>query len=184
MPAAASWPGGPGPLAEAMAARARAPRRPGTAFSVRRVGAGAGTSVDALCDTLENGRPHTFRVCARKAIVAMPVMVAARPVEDIAGYGFDPRRDMPAYAPWLVANFLMRRSPIELPGEGLCWDNVVAGEPGLGYVVWTRQDIRAAPPAKTVYTAYVTLSYRTPGDARVSCSKPVRPNCWNSPVRI
>jgi len=60
----------------------------------------------------------------------------------------------------------MRRSPRELPGEGLCWDNVVYREPGLGYVVSTHQDIRAAPPPQTVYTAYVALSHRTPADAR------------------
>jgi hypothetical protein len=157
-----TWPGGLAPLAEAMATKARAPRRSGTAVSVRQTGDG----IEALCFTLENDRPRSFLVRARKAIVAMPVMVAARVVEDFARYGFDTQRDMPPYAPWLVANFLMKRPPRELPGEGLCWDNVVVDEPGLGYVVSTHQDIRVAPPDKTVYSAYVALSHRTPAEAR------------------
>ena len=39
-------------------------------------------------------------------------------------------------------------------------------EPGLGYVVSTHQDIRAAPPERTVFSAYVALSDRTPEQAR------------------
>jgi phytoene dehydrogenase-like protein len=157
-----TWPGGLSPLAEALAAKARAPRRPGTAVSVRRTDGG----VEALCFTLEDGKPRTYLVRARKAIVAMPLFVAARVVEDIGQYGFDPARHTPAYAPWLVANFLMHAFPHERPNTPLCWDNVVYGEPGLGWVVSTHQDIRVAPPDKTVFTAYVALADREPADAR------------------
>jgi hypothetical protein len=157
-----TWPGGLSALAERIAAKARAPRRPGTAVSVRTVDGG----VEALCFTLEDGRPRTFLVRARKAIVAMPLMVAARVVEDIGRYGFDAKRHMPTYAPWLVANFLMKAFPRERPNMPLCWDNVVYSEPGLGWVVSTHQDIRVAPPDKTVFTAYVALSDRSPADAR------------------
>ena len=73
---------------------------------------------------------------------------------------------MPTYAPWLVANFLMKGFPSELPAAPLSWDNVVYQGPGLGYVVSTHQDIRAAPPAKTVFSAYVALSDRSPQEAR------------------
>ena len=48
----------------------------------------------------------------------------------------------------------------------LSWDNVVYQEPGLGYVVSTHQDIRQRPPEKTVFSAYVALSDRTPEQAR------------------
>jgi hypothetical protein len=65
-----------------------------------------------------------------------------------------------------VANFLMKDFPAELPEAPLSWDNVVYQEPGLGYVVSTHQDIRAAPPRKTVFSAYVALSDRTPEQAR------------------
>jgi hypothetical protein len=66
----------------------------------------------------------------------------------------------------MIANFLMKDFPREREGAGLCWDNVAYQEPGLGYVVSTHQDIRVAPPEKTVFTAYVALSDRTPDAAR------------------
>lgn len=157
-----TWPGGLSPLAEAMARRAKAPRRPGTAVSLKRTAQG----VEALCFTLEGGKPRTYLARARKAICAMPLYVASRVVESIRDYGFDPKRHMPSYAPWMVANFLMKAFPAERPAMPLCWDNVVYDEPGLGYVVSTHQDIRVAPPEKTVFTAYVALSDRTPDQAR------------------
>lgn len=157
-----TWPGGLAPVAEAMAQKAAVPRRAGTVVSLNVVGQG----VEALCFTLEGGKPTTYLARARKAICAMPVYVAARVVDNIRQYGFDPKRHMPAYAPWLVANFLMKRFPLELEHAPLSWDNVVYQEPGLGYVVSTHQDIRVAPPEKSVFTAYVALSDRTPDDAR------------------
>jgi hypothetical protein len=66
----------------------------------------------------------------------------------------------------MVANFLLKRFPDERPSQPLCWDNVVYGEPGLGYVVSTHQDIRVRPPEKTVFSAYVALSDRTADSAR------------------
>jgi len=157
-----TWPGGLSPLAAQLSARAGVTRRAGTVMSVKRVDGG----VEALCFALENGRPRSYLVKARKAIVAMPVYVAARVVEGIGELGFDPKRHTPAYAPWMIANFLMKDFPRELPHVPLSWDNVVYGEPGLGYVVSTHQDIRVAPPEKTVFTAYVALSDRTPEQAR------------------
>ena len=115
---------------------------------------------------LRDGVPQTYTVQARKAICAMPLMVAARVVENMAAFGFDPQQHMPAYAPWLVANFLLRQFPAELPEAPLSWDNVVYQEPGLGYVVSTHQDIRVQPPPKTVFSAYVALSDRSPEAAR------------------
>lgn len=158
-----TWPGGLAPLARRMAERAGVERHAGTVASVRRRGGG----VEALCFTLDaGGRPRSYLVRARRAIVAMPLYVAARVVEGMRELGFDARRHTPAYAPWLVANFLMKGFPRELPEAPLSWDNVVYGEPGLGYVVSTHQDIRVAPPEKTVFSAYVALSDRTPEQAR------------------
>ncbi|HEX9174121.1 MAG TPA: NAD(P)-binding protein [Telluria sp.] len=157
-----TWPGGLAPVAEALAARSGIERRAGTVVSLRRRGEG----VEALCFTLENGVPRTYLARARKAICAMPLYVAARVVEGIADFGFDPKRHMPVYAPWMVANFLMKDFPRELGDAPLSWDNVVYREPGLGYVVSTHQDIRVRPPEKTVFSAYVALSDRTPDAAR------------------
>jgi phytoene dehydrogenase-like protein len=157
-----TWPGGMQPVADQLAAASGVERRAGTAVSLKRTAGG----VEALCFTLAGGVPETYVVRARKAICAMPVYVAARVVESIGELGFDPKLHTPAYAPWMVANFLMNAFPAERPEAPLSWDNVVYQEPGLGYVVSTHQDIRAAPPAKTVFSAYVALSDRTPDAAR------------------
>ena len=157
-----TWPGGLSSIAEALGARAADRRRAGTAVSVRVRAGGA----EALCFTLDGGKPRSFLVRARRIVCAMPLFAAARVVEGIDALGFDPRRHMPAYAPWMVTNFLMRDFPREQGGAPLAWDNVVYGGKGLGYVVSTHQDIRLAPPGKTVFTAYMALADRTPLEAR------------------
>jgi hypothetical protein len=157
-----TWPGGMAPVAQLLDERAGGQRADGTAVSLKNTGKG----VEALCFSLHNGVARTFLVRARKAICAMPTYVAARVVDNIAQYGFDAKRHAPVYAPWMVANFLMRDFPLERPDAPLSWDNVVYQEPGLGYVVSTHQDIRQRPPEKTVFSAYVALSDRTPEQAR------------------
>lgn len=157
-----TWPGGLQPLVQAMEQRSGVKRRAGAAVRVRRNSSG----VEALCVTLVDGKPVTFLVKARKAICAMPLFVAARVVDNIAQYGFDPRQHMPQYASWMVSNFLMKGFPKEQPGVPLAWDNVVYEGKGLGYVVSTHQDIRVTPPERTVFTAYMALSDRTPQEAR------------------
>ncbi|NVD96762.1 NAD(P)/FAD-dependent oxidoreductase [Massilia sp. BJB1822] len=157
-----TWPGGLQTLASGLERRSGAQRLNGTAVSLKRVDKG----VEALCFALEGGKPRSFLVRARKAICAMPLYVAARVVENIASYGFNPAQHIPVYAPWMVANFLLKRFPEEKGQAPLSWDNVVYGEPGLGYVVSTHQDIRVRPPEKTVFSSYVALSDRTPSGAR------------------
>ena len=161
-----TWPGGMAPVAQALADKSAIERRAGTVVSLKTVDGG----VEALCFTLDGGKAATYLVKARKAICAMPLMVAARVVDGIGALGFDRKLHTPPYAPWLVANFLMKDFPAELPGTvadvPLAWDNVVYSEPGLGYVVSTHQDIRQTPPPKTVFSAYVALSDRTPEQAR------------------
>ncbi|MES3025679.1 MAG: NAD(P)-binding protein [Pseudomonadota bacterium] len=173
-----TWPGGLSELVGAMAQRSGVARRRGSAAKLRKVDGG----VEVLCFALEGGVARTWLVKARKAICAMPLQVAARVVESIGDYGFDPALHMPVYAPWMVANFLMKDFPTELPAAPLSWDNVVydgarAGSEGaqgpaqglaqgLGYVVSTHQDIRVRPPEKTVFSAYVALTGRSPQEAR------------------
>ncbi len=157
-----TWPGGMQPVAQAMDKAAGSRRKNGTAVSLKTTKNG----VEALCFELVDGVAKTYLVRARKAICAMPLYVAARVVEQIKQYGFDPKIHTPSYAPWMVANFLMKDFPQELPEAPLSWDNVVYQEPGLGYVVSTHQDIRVTPPPKTVFSAYIALSDRSPEAAR------------------
>ena len=76
----------------------------------------------------------------------MPLFVLQHVLTESARYGFVGSRDVPAYAPWMVSNFIMRAFPEERRGAPLSWDNVVYQEPGLGYVVSTHQDIRVSRP--------------------------------------
>lgn len=158
-----TWPNGLQPLAQALDKLGGARRRSGTAISLKTVAGG----VEAVCFTQAPNQPlRTFKVKARRAICAMPLYVAARVVDNISQYGFNPKQHTPAYAPWMVANFLLHRFPEELPHVPLSWDNVVYSEPGLGFVVSTHQDIRQQPPAKTVFSCYIALSDKQPKDAR------------------
>jgi hypothetical protein len=153
-----TWPEGLQALACGLERKAQPTRMAGSAVSVKETANG----VEVLCFTLQHGVATTFLVRARKAICAMPLQISARVVEGFPASDAAPQQ----YAPWLVANFLFKRFPHELAQAPLSWDNVVYGEPGLGYVVSTHQDIRVTPPEKTVFTAYVALSDHDPTTAR------------------
>ncbi|MBL8474017.1 MAG: NAD(P)-binding protein [Rhodocyclaceae bacterium] len=122
-----------------------------------------GNRMEVLC---ADGQGGAFLVRARRVVCAMPLMVATRVLPDMAALGFDPARDLPQYAPWLVANFLLEGFPAEMPGAELAWDNVIYGGQGLGYVVSTHQQLRVARPPQTVFTAYVALSDQAPAAVR------------------
>lgn len=124
------------------------------------------SEVEVLAQGLAAQDNNTFRIRAKRVIVATPLLVAARIVDGIAALGFDGAARMPRYAPWVVSNFLLEGFPREQPGEGLAWDNVVYGGKGLGYVVATHQDIRLAPPGRTIFSAYHAFAAQTPAAAR------------------
>ncbi|WP_370388572.1 FAD-dependent oxidoreductase [Snodgrassella alvi] len=107
-----------------------------------------------------------FWLQARHAICAMPLYIAAHVVQNIQRYGFQPQTHMPQYAPWIVANFLLRGMPPEKSGSALAWDNIVYQGNGLGYVVATHQQIRQGPPPFTSFTAYTALNHDSPTNIR------------------
>ena len=157
-----TWPEGLDALATRLDAAAFAPRSDapaplrleGTALSMRDTHEG----VEVLCARFEGNRLSTFVVRARRAISAMPLFVAKHVVASLKSDGYDPAQHAPQVAPWLVANFVMNRHPEEAAGAELAWDNVLYGSEGLGYVVSTHQEIRVAPSASTVLTAYRALA--------------------------
>ncbi|RJF97320.1 NAD(P)/FAD-dependent oxidoreductase [Noviherbaspirillum saxi] len=157
-----TWPGGLQPIASALSDKAGKQRKDASVATLKP----NGKRVEVLCVEFVNGQPRSFLVHARKAVCAMPLFVAAGIVDAIRDYGFDPAAHMPAYAPWMVTNFLMRSFPREKAEAPLSWDNVVYQGKGLGYVVSTHQDIRVTPPEKTVFSAYMALSRHTPDDGR------------------
>jgi hypothetical protein len=123
-------------------------------------------AVEATVLAPHDGVWRVVRVKARQAIAAMPLFVLQHVFPGLSGYGFVSSRDVPAYAPWMVSNFIMRAFPEEQAGAALAWDNVIFKEPGLGYVVSTHQDIRMSRPTRTAFTAYQALSDLEPNAAR------------------
>ena len=106
---------------------------------------------------------------AQRAIVALPVFVAARVVQDAPDFL---RRAVArtSYAPWLVANIHIDAALFDRPGAAPSWDNVLYGDtataPGLGYVDAMHQSLQRVPGA-TVLTYYRAFGDRPDGRQRL-----------------
>lgn len=164
-----TWPDGLNPLVRKLGAaigRYRATPVPWQRNAFAITASERRSGIEVLCGEYTSSGMTTFVLKARRAICAMPLMMAARVIDRIGQYGFDASAHMPSYAPWMVSNFLMDGFPSERQGVPLAWDNVVYQGRGLGYVVSTHQDIRAAAPPKTVFSAYHALSATAPDEAR------------------
>ena len=94
---------------------------------------------------------------AQQVVVALPVFVAARVVQNPPEFLREASRRV-VYAPWLVANIHLERPLHDRPGAAPSWDNVLydEGAGGLGYVDATHQGLHAVPGA-TVLTHYRAL---------------------------
>jgi NAD(P)-binding Rossmann-like domain len=159
-----TWPQGLEALASRLEAAA-AVERPWKSASVAQLEV-IDNAVEATVLVPQGSDWKTVRVKARQAVAAMPLFVLQHVFPALTRYGFMAGRDVPAYAPWLVSNFIMRAFPEEQSGSPLSWDNVIYKEPGLGYVVSTHQDIRMSRPERTAFTAYQALSDLEPPAAR------------------
>ncbi len=115
----------------------------------------SGVEVDAL-----NTATHSVeRWQAQRAIVALPLHVATRVVENPPDFLVDAAQRV-VHAPWLVANLHLTQPLHDRPGAAPSWDNVLYGDdriaPGLGYVDAMHQSLQALPGA-TVLTYYRAL---------------------------
>jgi len=123
-----------------------------------------GVEVDAL-----NTRTQAVeRWQARRAIVALPVFVAARVLENPPDWLLQAAART-VYAPWLVANIHIRSPLQDRPGAPPSWDSVIydsqATTAGLGYVDALHQNLQSVPGA-TVLTHYRALGdHKAPGMA-------------------
>ncbi len=111
----------------------------------------SGVEVDALNTTDQT----VERWIARQAIVALPIFIAARVVQNPPDF-LSVAAQSTAYAPWLVANLLLSEPLHDRPGPAPAWDNVLYGTAGLGYVDAMHQSLRPVPGA-TVLTHYRAL---------------------------
>lgn len=107
-------------------------------------------------DVLDLPSRRLVRWNAQHAILAVPLFVAARLQPDPAPALREAARSLP-HAPWLVANLHLDSRLTEHRGNApLCWDNVLYGSPGLGYVDAMHQSLLPYADA-TVLTYYRAL---------------------------
>ena len=92
---------------------------------------------------------------AKQAIVALPIFVAARVVQNPPEL-LQHAAQHTIYAPWLVANIHLRSPLRDRVGAAPSWDNVIYGSTALGYVDATHQNLHPVPGA-TVLTHYRAL---------------------------
>jgi len=152
-----TWPEGNAWLTRRMAAPLK--ERLQTGWVVVRIAAVKhGVEVDAF-----NPATQTMhRWVAQRCIVALPIFVAARVVENPPDW-LHQKAAQTRYAPWLVANIHIRAPLNDRPGPAPSWDNVIYGHQvdtqtggGLGYVDAMHQSLHPVPGA-TVLTHYRTL---------------------------
>ena len=153
-----TWPEGNGWLTQRLAAPLHAGGQLRTGCSVLRISEGRhGVEVDAL----HHATGTVERWQAPRAIVALPVFVAARVVQQAPAFLREAAQRL-HWAPWLVANIHIDAPLLDHPGAAPAWDNVLyqdANPGGLGYVNAGHQrlDPRAAITAPTVLSYYQAL---------------------------
>lgn len=145
-----TWPEGNAWLTQRMAAPLKERLHTGRVV-LRIANVKHGVEVDAF-----NTASQTMeRWQAQRAIVALPLLVAARVVQDAPDF-LRQAAAHTVYAPWLVANIHIKAPLHDRPGPAPSWDNVLYGAPGLGYVDAMHQSLKPVPGA-TVLTYYRAL---------------------------
>lgn len=155
-----TWPEGNGWLTQQLAAPLVTNGQLHTARTVLRIAAGRhGVEVDALAHNTATGEIRRERWQAEQCIIALPLFIAARMVENPSP-ALKPAASALRYAPWLVANVHIAQALQDAPsGAAPSWDNVVFGAgtlpAGLGYVDAKHQALEPArAPGETVLTHY------------------------------
>jgi monoamine oxidase len=145
-----TWPQGNAFLTNYLAAPLGERQRTGRTV-LRVVQTRSGVEVDAY----DSASRAVERWHAKRAIVALPVHVAVRVVQDPPAFLREAAQRV-RYAPWLVANLHISAPLHDRPGAPPSWDNVVYGAPGLGYVDAMHQSLHSVAGA-TVLTYYRAL---------------------------
>jgi len=134
-----TWPEGNGWLTRQLAAPLGDRLRTGQAVT-RIADLRGGIEVDAW----DAASKSLVRWQAERCIVALPVFVAARVVENAPEVLKNAAAQL-RYAPWLVANVHLRGPLADCPGAAPSWDNVIYGTRGLGYVDARHQALDPMP---------------------------------------
>jgi monoamine oxidase len=153
-----TWPQGNGWLTQQLASPLGERLKTGRVVT-RMANTREGVEVDAL----DTATGVTERWLAARAVVALPLFIAARVVQNPPDF----LRQAAAavrYAPWLVANVHIREPLVDRPGAAPAWDNVVYGGTSLGYVNARHQALSLSTGAHIGPT--VLTLYRALGDLR------------------
>lgn len=110
---------------------------------------------EVAVDVLDARSQERTRWIAQRAIVCVPLYVAARLVDAPPAALPEAARAM-RYAPWLVSNLHVREPLAQRVGAPPAWDNVLHASPALGYVDARHQSLDPRPGA-TVLTHYWAL---------------------------
>jgi hypothetical protein len=160
-----TWPEGNARLTRALALPLKERLHTGRVV-VRIAESASGVTVDAL--NVQN--QTTERWQAQRCIVALPIFVAQRVIENAPEF-VQQAAQHTAYASWLVANVhinaALQETEVSAAGVPAAWDNVIyrpaahagdtaATSSGLGYVDAMHQSTRTAP-GPTVLTYYRAL---------------------------
>lgn len=109
-------------------------------------GKSPGEASEAWVLHIDGETRRSVRYRAQELIWAGPNFVLDRLLQRPPTPGF-------SYAPWLVANVVLRSIPGGF-GAPLAWDNVFYGKPSLGYVVANRERVPGHPLAVTWYLPF------------------------------
>ena len=115
----------------------------------------ANTRSGVEVDALDTASQTLERWVARRAVVALPLMVAARVVHNAPDF-LRQAAQATVYAPWLVTNLQLAEPLADRPGAAPAWDNVLFGTASLGYVDAMHQSLQTVP-GPTVLTHYRAL---------------------------
>ena len=149
-----TWPEGNGWLTQQLAAPLKAQGQLQTATSVLRI---AETRRGVEVDAFNHHSGNVERWQAPRCIVALPVFVAARVVQNPPAFLAQAAQRL-QWAPWAVTNIHLNAPLTDRPGAAPAWDNVIYGDSnpgGLGYVDASHQklDPRPGPTVLTYYQA-------------------------------
>lgn len=108
-----------------------------------------------LLSVVNTSNGNVYGLEASKVIVACPAYVAGRILPDAVAANVWASKLR--YAPWLVANVVLKKLPVEREGGDIAWDNVVYGSESLGYIHSTHQRLEVHPE-KEVFTWYHAFS--------------------------
>ena len=149
-----TWPEGNGWLTQQLATPLKAQGQLQTGTSVLRI---AETRRGVEVDAFNHHSGNVERWQAPRCIVALPVFVAARVVQNPPAFLVQAAQRL-QWAPWAVTNIHLNAPLTDRPGAAPAWDNVIYGDSnpgGLGYVDASHQklDPRPRPTVLTYYQA-------------------------------